>query len=345
MTASPCDGQSVIRASTTGVGVLHAIEPEASVSREAWAMGTRVRIAVRGGNAGDANGYAERILSEIEDVEQRLSTWRTDSALSRLNRAPVGVRTAVDPGVGSLLAEVRRLGTETGGAFDVAIGALVDAWGLRDGGHRPDEVMLAAALKASGASAVEIDDDGATLVRRDPAAWIDAGAFGKGAALAAIARLPFPASVCGVTVDLGGQVWAQDSCLASGTDAPAGAVWVADPRERSTPVVPLDIRGASVATSGASERWVDVDGERLGHIVDPRTGNPVSAWGSVTVVSRDPLEADAFATALFVMGPDIGRAWAESHGIAALFLVAPDTESGAADLRISWTTHMEQWLG
>jgi thiamine biosynthesis lipoprotein len=95
-----------------------------------------------------------------------------------------------------------------------------------------------------------------------------------------------------------------------------------------------------VATSGTSERWAQVDGRRLGHILDPRTGRPAPAWGSVTVVHPDPLVADILSTALYVMGPDEGLRWLDDHpGIAALFLDVRDET-----VIPRWTGAMERWL-
>ena len=77
----------------------------------------------------------------------------------------------------------------------------------------------------------------------------------------------------------------------------------------------------SIATSGMGERFIEVETEKYGHIIAPHTGMPAEAWGSVSVISQDPFEADALATALFVMGPDEGLKWAEGQqDIAALFV-------------------------
>jgi thiamine biosynthesis lipoprotein len=96
----------------------------------------------------------------------------------------------------------------------------------------------------------------------------------------------------------------------------------------------------SAATSAASERFVEIEGVRYGHILDPRTGRPVDAWGSVTVVMEDPLAADAVATALFVMGPEAGLAWArEREDVGALFLM-----EGPDGIEVAWNDAMEPWL-
>ncbi|NIR42426.1 MAG: FAD:protein FMN transferase, partial [Gemmatimonadetes bacterium] len=81
---------------------------------------------------------------------------------------------------------------------------------------------------------------------------------------------------------------------------------------RDLPAAKLRLADVSASTSGASERFVEVDGQRLGHVLDPRSGRPVAAWGSATAVAADPMVADLVSTAVFVLGPEAGLRWAES---------------------------------
>jgi thiamine biosynthesis lipoprotein len=232
----------------------------------------------------------------------------------------------VPPELEALLVEVDDWSWHTAGAFDPRVGALVDAWGLRGSPKVPDSVALGAALRASGAGAIDLD--GTALVRHDDAAWIDSGGFGKGAALRWAARSLTEASTgddVGVLLDLGGQI------LALG---PVGVPWtvgVAHPDRRADRVATLRLQGVSAATTGSSERGL--------HVLDPRTGSPVEAWGSVTVVADDPLAADVLSTALYVMGPRDGLAWAQRADVAALFL-----ESIDGSVRATWTAGLEPWL-
>ena len=211
-----------------------------------------------------------------------------------------------------MFTEVWRWHAETGGAFDPAIGRLLGAWDVHGSGRRPTADAQRQAAAASGLSLVAFDRTGCTLTRRGDVA-IDAGAFGKGEALdrvdAVLGDAPW-------MIDLGGQV-------AVGGDAPDGGwtVAVADPRHRDRPLLHVRLVDGSLSTSGSSERDLTVDGGRIAHIFDPRTGTPATFDGSVTVWHRSGLAADALSTALFVMGPDEGRRWADARGIAALYLV------------------------
>jgi len=137
--------------------------------------------------------------------------------------------------------------------------------------------------------------------------------------------------------NFGGQV------LALG--APAGeAGWrvpVAHPSRREEPVMELVVRDRSVSTTSQSERWVEAEGERIGHVLDPRTGRPVPARGSVTVVASDPLVADVLSTALFVMGPEEGMRWARDRAdVGVLFLIE---RAGTVESR--WNPALEPYLG
>lgn len=297
------------------------------VSREAWVMGTRLAIHVDATTRNEALDVAELVLSEVERVEALLSTWSPTSELSRLNRAPVGRSVLPSPEVGRWLAAVAELSRRTERAFDPVVGALVDAWDLRGAGRVPTRTETRHALLASGPDGVGIGAGG-RVERRAAGAWIDAGGFGKGAALGAVAALVDTlddALDARVRVDLGGQLWL------SGADPCRSSVHVAHPERRSEVVRRLIVDRGSVATSGTSERGVEIDGRRIGHILDPRSGVPVDSWGSVTVVASDPLEVDALSTGLYVMGPVMGVEWATSQGVAALFLVI--TGSGLSEAR------------
>ncbi len=95
-----------------------------------------------------------------------------------------------------------------------------------------------------------------------------------------------------------------------------------------------------MSTSGNSERWVERNGSRIGHILDPRTGRPTASWGSVTVVAEDPLAADVLSTALYVQGPDEGLRWMrDDPDVGVLFLI---DRAGALEAR--WNPAMERWF-
>lgn len=307
-----------------------------TVERETYVMGTSLRAAVSAPTKADGVAALEAAFAEIRRLDALLSTWRGDSELSRLNRAEPGMPVSVASPLLALLRETWAWRGPTDGAFDPAIGALIDAWDLQGGGRAPAERELDAALRASGPGTFSIDAESGMITRVVAGAWIDAGAFGKGAALRAARAALREAGVSRGLVDFGGQF------LALGPE-PGASHWVihvAHPQERDRPVAELRVRDVSVATSGASERFVEVEGRRYGHVLDPRTGLPVPAWGSVTVVADDPLIADILSTALFVLGPKAAVTWAaEREDVGVLFL-----EAGRTGLRAWWNAELGRWL-
>jgi thiamine biosynthesis lipoprotein len=306
------------------------------VEREAFVMGTRLRVVLAAPDRATGIAAIEAALAEVRAVEDVLSTWRADTELAALNRAPPRTWLPLSPRLHELLSQVRQWHVATGAAFDPAIGSLVDAWDLRGAGRIPRPAELAAARRAAGLQRFAFDDDRRVAMRTRDGAWIDAGAFGKGAALRRAWDRLAAGGAPNAMLDFGGQL------LALGAPQGGGpwTVTVAHPARRSAAALRLRVRDRAVATTGQSERYVTVAGRRVGHVLDPRTGRPVPPWGSVTVVARDPLEADVLSTALFVMGPEAGLRWVRQRDdVGALFLI--DRE-GELELRRNGA--MEEYL-
>lgn len=288
------------------------------VERRLSLMGTSLDITVEANDRETALLASERAVSALEAAEARLSTWRDDSELSRLNQAPAGAPVLLSEELAADLAAAHRCWEQTEGTFDPAVGPLVRAWGLREGGRLPGEDELRAALTATGLDGLRLD--GRTAVREGAGLVLEEGGFGKGAglaeALAALADIP---GVRRAALDLGGQV-----ALLSRAGDPAGPNWtvpVADPLRRDREVIALTVDRGSVSTSGNSERGIVVEGRRLGHLLDPRTGRPAPDFGSLTVWTADPLAADCLSTGLYVMGPEAALDWAVAHpGVEVLAL-------------------------
>lgn len=266
----------------------------AVVERIALAMGTSLRMEVCAEDRGAALRASEAALQAVEAVEQRLSSWLEGSELSQLVRARVG---EAFPASAELCADLRRASYWAGisrGAFDPAAGALVALYDLRGEGRWPDAVELEAAAAGSGIAWLEVRE---RQVVKKRGVQLDAGAFGKGAALDAAACALRAAGASTATLDFGGQL------LFVGAEA-ATDVDVANPRDRSRPALRLRVRGGSVATTCNSERRRVVDGRPLGHVIDPRSGLPVVGGGSVTIWAPNAFDADCLSTACFVLGPE-----------------------------------------
>jgi thiamine biosynthesis lipoprotein len=182
--------------------------------------------------------------------------------------------------------------------------ALLKAWGTRDGGRNAASDERTAARDASGSALLHLDAATGTVRLAHPEAGLEEGGFLKGYALDAGRKVAVARGAQHGWADFGGQV------LAWGTPK---RVDIADPQERQAIRVSVLLTEGSLSTSGCSERGR--------HILDPRTGSPCEAWGSVSVVAASGLEADILSTALYVLGPDQGLAWAETNQVAVLFLL------------------------
>ncbi len=308
----------------------------ATVERTLYLMGTRAELRVEATDRAAALAASEAAVQALEASEARLSTWAAPAPggpageLARLNRAPVGEPIALSPRLADELRRAEDCRRATGGAFDPGVGALVAAWGLRDGGRVPTTAEISRALEADGGD-LELDSTprGVVAVRRAGGLVLDEGAWGKGAGLdSALAALDADPTVLAADLDLGGQVAVLRRSSGAGATASTGppsraadladlavlaVLDLADPRDRERVVARIEIPSGSVATSGNSERGLVVDGRRIGHLLDPRTGRPAPDFGSLTVWAPTALEADCLATGLYVLGPDAALAWAEAH--------------------------------
>jgi thiamine biosynthesis lipoprotein len=287
--------------------------PLVLVTRDVYLMGTRARLSAYTETHDGGLATLESALEAIETTEQELSTWRHSSQISALNRHPVGEAWTATPHLCRMFVDVWQWHRATGGAFDPAIGRLIAAWDVHGEGTVPTDHAALTARASSSLALLAFDGDDCTLTRRADVA-VDVGAFGKGEALDRVADVlgdgPW-------MIDLGGQITV-------GGRSPQDGAWpigIAHPRQRDVPALQIEMTSGSLSTSAGSERDLNVDGTRVGHVLDPRTGRPAPFSGSVSVWHERGLAADVLSTALYVMGPEEGIRWADSRDIAACYLV------------------------
>jgi FAD:protein FMN transferase len=273
----------------------------ARLERSVYSMGTRLSIDAEGPSAELLGRATEAAFRESERIEAACSTWRADSSWSRLNRAR-GAEVPLDREWLDLLSAVLGWNRQTEGAFDPVLGALLQAWGVRTGGRTPSTEELDRARAASGARLLFLDRDRGAARLGHPDAALDEGGFLKGYALDRMAGLLAAAGVRDALLDFGGQL------LLLGRPR---TVALAAPDDRHRVTLSFLLRAGSLSSSGTSEHGR--------HILDPHSGLRSPAWGSVSVVAADGLTADVLSTALFVLGPERGLAWANAHEVAAVF--------------------------
>ncbi len=267
------------------------------------------------------NGIPQHlILAELAQIDRQMSTFNAASELSNFNRVPVGEEVPVSPALAEVATAAQLVAVQTGGAFDATVAPLVALWGFgADAAHRPPtEAQLAEALHRVGYERLEARLDPPTLKKAAPLT-LDLSAIAKGYAVDRLATVLADGSCRAYLIELGGEMRVFGS-------SPGGAPWrvgIDSPEGGQLPQV-LALRGGAVATSGDYRQRRDQPASSAGaaHIIDPRTGRPIAhRLASVTVVAEQALYADAYATALIVLGEAAGMDFAERHGLAALFIV------------------------
>jgi thiamine biosynthesis lipoprotein len=222
----------------------------------------------------------------------------------------------VTPALADLLRTAQRYSAQSNGAFDPGVGALVELWGFHNDTAAPSEppdpaVIAAWVARDDGIRNLEIAPDGTVTRAHGEAFMIDLGGIAKGRALDRVIAELDTAGIEHALVNTGGQVRVLGS-----RDGRPWRVGIRAPRaEAILGIVELQ-SGESVSTSGDYERYYDHAGKRMHHILDPRTGYPVTHTQAVTVVAADGTLADAASTALFVAGPEKWRDMAQALGVA-----------------------------
>lgn len=236
-------------------------------------------------------------------VEKRMDQHNPASEIGRLNDAPAGQLVPLSPETLDVLSRAAVLRDQTNGAFDVTILPILRLWKRAETtGHPPLPAERAAARRASQWAYLELLDAGAVKALESVA--VDLGGIAKGFAVDRAVAAMVQAGCVGGIVDIGGDL----RCFGR---KPSGNPWNVsvthpfDPDHAAeNPLAVLAIREGAVCTSGNYRRFYVIQGRRYSHIVDPRTAQPVDTCPSVTVVAPDATTADAWATALSVLGPE-----------------------------------------
>ena len=309
------------------------------------AMGTIIRmdlyVAEQSGE-NDERDYRGEIMELIRALEAEELSWRIEtSQTAEINKAAGKEEgAAVSTRVGEYLQQILELSEQSEGALDVTVGIIsrlwdIDTWALEQreedvSFEPPSREDISQALQYTGYQAVRLEEDRVYLPQ---GMSIDMGAVGKGITCDRIAEyLCTDDCIRGAVISVGGSIvtWG-----AKPDDSP-WRVAIAHPRENGEYLGILTLRGERyVSTSGDYERYVEQNGVRYHHIMDPSTGYPAdSGLSSVTIISDSGLLSDALSTACFVLGADRGMALAETYGADALFV--------GADGTLYMTEHMKE---
>ena len=290
------------RVALTTLALLAGCEAAPQPSKQRFtstAMGVVVEITIDDDDADHARAAARSAQLELDRLDAALSDWKESSELSQLNRS-TAVRIRASDDLRVVLARALEVCDASGGRFDPTVGPFVTLWRQtrRAGGFPPaaaHEAALAAARSRVGCGKVRIDGD--EVVRESDGIQLDFGGIGKGygavRALEVLRACGCPRALVAVAGD-----------LAAG-DAPRGARgWVIDIEAESGGSETVTCANQAVSTSGGSVQWVEIDGTRYAHIVDPRTGLGATDLAQVTVVGPLDAAVDALGTALALCAND-----------------------------------------
>ena len=314
--------------------------PEEARKLSGASMGTRWNVSyVADAPAPDAQALQQLVQAQLDAVESTMSTYREDSLISRFNGAAVGQPVQVDAPFIEVLQAAIAVGGHTDGAYDVSVGPLVDLWGFGPGQpvfEPPPATAIAAALARVGQRSIAVDGGAARLTKRRDVA-LDFSSLAKGYAVDRVAAALQGAGVTRFLVEVGGEM--RVAGLSARGDAWRIAIEAPDSATRSVAAA-LAVRDAAVATSGDYRNFFEVDGVRYSHAIDPRTGYPVTHdLVSVTVVHDSAMLADAWSTALIVMGAQQAQAVAQERGLAVYFI-----RRSGDDFAHSYTAAIEPYL-
>jgi thiamine biosynthesis lipoprotein len=286
-------------------------------------MGTLYNIKIaelpRGTTRQELASYIE---AELDRINDQMSTYRPESEISRFNRHEAEHWLEVSPETAQVVHEALLMSEVTGGAFDITVAPLVNLWsfGPENRDQRvPTDQEIRTAMTRVGYRHVQVRISPPALRKLKDDIQINLAAIAKGFGVDQIAGLLERTGISGYIVEIGGEIRAHGS-------KPGGSSWtvgIETPTESRFGIQEaLPLNNGALATSGDYRNFFKADGKRYSHTIDPRTGRPVEHdLASVTVIADNCMKADAWATALMVLGPEKGYQFAKGQGLAALFLI------------------------
>jgi len=287
-------------------------------------MGTRWSALVDASPGTEFAALEVALARAVDRVDRQMSTWKPDSDLTRLNSAAQGAWVSLPAELMQVLARGVTIGHASSGAFDIGLGRLVNAWGFGPASSAPGKDAIQMALRERlppTHTVLELDVPG-SRVRKHAQFTLDLSGIAKGFAVDEMMRTVEAFGISNALVGLDGELKARGAKA----DGIPWCVAVERPDyERRNALGVIELRDAAVATSGDYRHWVDVGGKRLSHTMDRSRGGPIdNGTASVSVVSASCMDADAWATAFMVLGPEQGKALAEKECLDVLFIQRVD---------------------
>lgn len=269
-------------------------------------MGIPVELIFYAGDASVANQAADAAYARLRQLDRTFSDYDPDSELRQLcARGGSGESIPVSEDLMRVLKAAQALSSKTDGAFDTTVGPVVHLWRIaRRDRTLPDPKRLEQARKLVGYSQIRLNEEARTVTLQSKEMRIDLGAIAKGDALDQTAKVLASFGITSYLIDASGDILV-------GNPPPEAEAWKIDiepirPPASPRPPLRLHLANCAVATSGDAYQFIEIDGTRYSHIVDPSTGLGLTTRSSVTVIAKTGIEADSLASAVSVLGPKKG---------------------------------------
>ncbi|RIJ47832.1 FAD:protein FMN transferase [Maribellus luteus] len=266
-------------------------------------MGSRFEITVVANSETEANQFMDMAVEEITRIEKLISSWDPNSETSAVNAAAGKKPVKVSPELFKLIQRAISVSKLTDGAFDITYASMDRIWKF-DGSMKemPSEEMIKASVEKVGYQNIVLDEANSTVFLKKEGMKIGFGAIGKGYAADKAKELLISKGVVAGIINASGDMntWGKQ---------PNGKDWmvaITNPMDKNKAFALLPIEHGAVVTSGDYEKYVNFNGKRYAHIIDPRTGYPATGIISATVFAPKAELADALATSVFVMGIEAG---------------------------------------
>ncbi|EAR60598.1 Thiamine biosynthesis lipoprotein ApbE [Oceanospirillum sp. MED92] len=293
-------------------------EPAKIQAYQGLTMGTT--YTVKYVSSSEQDNFKSEIDSALKAVNQSMSTYIADSELSLINQAQIGHEQALSTELNYVLQLAQKISQESNGAFDITVGPLVNMWGFGPDGRvvkAPTDNEIQSLYDHVGYAKVNLHDG---RLIKDTEIYLDLSAIAKGYGVDVIAELLEEKGIESYLVEIGGELRAKGL-------KPDGMEWriaIETPTETFDRQIQkiIAVKDVGIATSGDYRNYFEENGVRFSHTIDPATGQPIKhKLASVTVLAQTCAEADAYATALMVMGAEDGYKFAQAHNIDAFFIV------------------------
>jgi thiamine biosynthesis lipoprotein len=267
-------------------------------------MGTQFKIVLYAPDEATATNAARAAFKRIADLDLIMSDYRTTSELMQLCRQAGGEPVRVSQELFFVLSKAQHVSKLSDGAFDVTVGPVVKLWRRARRAHElPDPEALARARTLVGYQNIKLDEKAQTVQLLKPGMQLDLGGIAKGYAADEALAVLKKQSIRHALVAAGGDIAVSDAP----PDAKAWKIGIApleDPKRK--PSRYLYLENAAVSTSGDAEQYVEINGKRYSHIVDPKTGIGLIGRQSVTVVAQKGIDSDSLTKVVCILGPQRG---------------------------------------